>query len=48
MIAYLWMDQFRPIAGLGEKQHRTPMLAAAVVIMLIGVAAFATVFLHIA
>ena len=48
MIAYLWTDQFKPVAGIAEKRHSTPMLAAAIVIMLIGVAAFGTVFLHIA
>jgi putative membrane protein len=48
MIGYLWLDQFKPIAGLTEKPRSTPMLAAALVIMLIGVAAFGTVFLHIA
>ena len=48
MTAYLWNDEFKPIAGVSEKRHSTPMLAAAIVIMFIGVAAFGTVFLHIA
>lgn len=44
MLHYLWRDQFRDIAGLGEKPHRTPAFIAAVILSLIGIFAFGTVF----
>lgn len=41
---YLWGVQFEEIAGVGEKPHRSPAFVASLVLMLIGVAAFVSVF----
>jgi putative membrane protein len=43
-LKYLWSEPFRSIAGVGEKLHRTPAFIAAGVLLLIGVAAFVSVF----
>jgi len=47
-IAYLWSPQFTAIAGLTEHPHRTPALLAALVLMLIGLFAFGSIFFHLA
>ena len=47
-VAYLWSPQFAAIAGLTENPHRTPALLAACVLMLIGLFAFASIFIHLA
>jgi len=44
---YLWQSNFKPIAGVGETPHWTPVLVGAVVIMAIGVFAFASVFIRL-
>jgi putative membrane protein len=41
---YLWSPQFAAIAGLDERPHRTPAFFAAIVLILIGIAAFVSVF----
>lgn len=43
-LRYLWTDQFRSIAGEDEKPHRTPAFISAMVLLLIGIAAFVSVF----
>jgi putative membrane protein len=43
-LRYLWTDQFRAIAGISEKPHRTPAFISAMVLLLIGIAAFVSVF----
>jgi len=43
-LRYLWSEQFRSIAGISEKPHRTPAFISAMVLLLIGVAAFVSVF----
>jgi putative membrane protein len=43
-LLYLWQPAFREIAGFLEKPHRTPAFLAAMVLMLIGIAAFVSVF----
>jgi len=43
-LRYLWSDQFRAIAGLTEKPHHTPAFISAMVLLLIGIAAFVSVF----
>lgn len=43
-LRYMWSDQFRSIAGVSEKPHRTPAFISAMVLLLIGVAAFVSVF----
>jgi putative membrane protein len=37
---YLWSPQFRPIAGLREGRGRTPSLAIAIVLTVVGLLAF--------
>lgn len=41
---YLWSAPYASIAGVSDKAHRTPAFAAAMVLILIGVAAFVSVF----
>ena len=43
-IKYLWSAPFASIAGLSDKAHRTPVFATAMVLILIGIAAFVSVF----
>ena len=45
-LRYMWSHEFSSIAGLEAKRHRTPAFFAAIVLMLIGVAAFASVFVR--
>jgi putative membrane protein len=47
-VGYLWSPQFTVIAGLTESPHRTPALLAAVVLQLIGLFAFVSIFVHLA
>lgn len=42
-IRYLWSDEYRPIAGIGDRWH-TPIVAVCVVLILIGFSAFGAVF----
>jgi putative membrane protein len=44
---YLWGPHFRPIAGLREGGGRTPALAIAILLTLLGVAAFVAVLLRV-
>ena len=43
-LRYLWNPAFASIAGFDDKPHRTPAFIAAMVLILIGVAAFVSVF----
>jgi putative membrane protein len=43
-IHYLWQPDLRAIAGLDEHPHRTPAMFIAVLLMLIGIFAFVSVF----
>jgi len=45
-LAYLWSDEFKGVAGLDARRHRTPAMFSAIVLMLIGIAAFASVFVR--
>jgi putative membrane protein len=47
-LRYLWQGQFRSIAGASEKPHRTPAFLVAMVLILIGLFALASVFFRIA
>jgi putative membrane protein len=47
-VAYMWSPQFTAIAGLTERPHRTPALLAAIVLQLIGLFAFISIFVHLA
>jgi putative membrane protein len=45
---YMWGDEFKAIAGVGRRMpHHTPAFGAAMVLILIGVFAFFTVFFHV-
>jgi inner membrane protein YidH len=44
MIRYLWGHEFAAVAGVPLKPKRTPLLAVAIVLFLIGVFAFISVF----
>jgi putative membrane protein len=44
---YLWSPQFRPIAGARESGGRTPALAIAILLTLLGLAAFVAVVLRV-
>jgi len=45
-LGYLWSEPFRAIAGVGDRPHRTPAFLAAMVLIVIGIAAFVSVFFH--
>ena len=47
MVRYLWEKDFKPIAGVDEFSHHTPVVAISVVLILIGIFAFAAVFLRV-
>lgn len=46
VIRYLWSDEYKPIAGVGDRWH-TPIVAVTVVLILIGIFAFAAVLLRV-
>jgi putative membrane protein len=43
----MWERDFKPIAGVSEFAHHTPVVAISVVLILIGLFAFAAVFLRV-
>jgi putative membrane protein len=45
-VRYLWSDEYKGIAGLGDRWH-TPALAVSLVLIAIGVFAFAAVLLRV-
>jgi putative membrane protein len=46
MVRYLWSKEFKTIAGIGDRWH-TPVLGVVIVLILIGLFAFAAVLLRI-
>ena len=46
LVRYLWEKDFKPIAGVDEFAHHTPVVAVSVVLILIGIFAFAVVLLR--
>ncbi|MGH8624560.1 MAG: YidH family protein [Gammaproteobacteria bacterium] len=40
MLGYLFSRDFKPVAGVEDRRHKTPLLAVAVVLTLIGLSAF--------
>lgn len=46
VIRYLWSDEYKPIAGVGDRWH-TPITAVTVVLILIGIFAFVAVLLRV-
>lgn len=47
LLHYLWSGNFAAIAGIDKKSHQTPILAVAILLMLIGLFAFGAVLLRI-
>lgn len=47
LVRYLWEKNFKPIAGVDEFAHHTPVVAVSVVLILIGIFAFGAVFLRV-
>ena len=47
MVRYLWEKDFKPIAGVDEFSHHTPVVAISVVLILIGMFAFFAVLLRV-
>ena len=47
-VRYLWSGSFAPVAGLTERGKRTPLLAVAILLILIGLFAFFAVLLRAA
>ena len=47
-VQYLWSEKFRSIAGIEDRAHATPVLAVALMIVLIGLFAFLSVFVRLA
>jgi putative membrane protein len=48
LVRYLWEKDFKPIAGVDESAHRTPVIAVSVVLILIGIFAFVAVLFRVA
>ena len=47
LVRYLWERDFKPIAGVDEFRHHTPVVAVSVVLILIGLFAFVAVLLRV-
>ena len=47
LVRYLWEKDFKPIAGVDERAHHTPVVAVSVVLILIGIFAFVAVLLRV-
>jgi putative membrane protein len=47
LVRYLWEKDFKPIAGVDEFRHHTPVVAVSVVLILIGIFAFVAVLLRV-
>jgi putative membrane protein len=46
LVRYLWEREFKPVAGVSEFRHHTPVVAVSVVLILIGIFAFVAVLLR--
>ena len=46
-VGYLWHSDFKPIAGVSQKPHKTPLIAYALLVEIVGVAAFVTVLFRL-
>jgi len=47
LVRYLWSNQYKPVAGIDEFPHHTPVLGVLVILILIGIFAFGAVFLRL-
>jgi putative membrane protein len=46
-LRYLWSKDYLPIAGMEKERHRSPTVAIIVVLMVVGLFAFFSVFLRL-
>ena len=46
VVHYLWGDEYKPVAGLGDVVRMTPLYAVAIALIFIGVFAFGAVFIR--
>ena len=46
LVRYLWSRQYKPVAGIDEFPHHTPILGVLIILILIGIFAFGAVFLR--
>jgi putative membrane protein len=46
MLRYLWAEEFRDIAGLGDRPPWTPVIVAGVLLAVVGVLAFGAILLR--
>ncbi len=47
LVRYLWEQDFKPVAGVSESRHHTPVGAVSVVLILVGIFAFVAVLLRV-
>jgi putative membrane protein len=47
LLKYLWSGDYNVVAGVDEKPHRTPLFAVTIMIEIVGVIAFVTVFFRL-
>jgi putative membrane protein len=47
LLRYLWGPDFRPVAGVSRNRWNTPAFAVTLLLILIGLVAFATVYLRV-
>ena len=47
LVRYLWERDFKPVAGVSEFRHHTPVVAVSVVLILIGIFAFVALLLRV-
>jgi putative membrane protein len=46
VVRYLWNRDYKPVAGIDEFPHHTPILGVLIILILIGIFAFGAVFLR--
>ena len=47
LVRYLWSQEFKPIAGIDEFPHHTPILGVLIVLIVIGIYALGAVLLRL-
>jgi NADH:ubiquinone oxidoreductase subunit 2 (subunit N) len=47
LVRYMWHGEFRAIAGMQARPYNSPLIAMTILIMAIGIAAFATVLFRL-
>ena len=46
VVHYLWSDEYKPVAGMGDVVRVTPLVAVAIALIFIGLFAFGAVFIR--